>query len=182
MTTIFEIARILYGATRERRALPKYTRTQHSWSARIASAQHATPAAFRILTVDMDRPHARPSLCREKSKRARAKWVVLFLPAGLAGVDRSWLFFFTRRFFHRITSSVVSPTVSRYLNLRPSDSYNGSNMLVDGGEFTCQSTKNGGFLFASDGSRVNITGGLIVNNTAARRGAAVSVSWEDSTA
>lgn len=47
-------------------------------------------------------------------------------------------------------------------------------MEVAGGTFTCQCSKNGAFMFATDGARVNITGGLIENNVATRRAGAVS--------
>lgn len=54
------------------------------------------------------------------------------------------------------------------------DALGGCNLNVNGGEFTCASTSNGGFLYASDGSRVTINGGLIANNVATKRGAGVS--------
>lgn len=49
-------------------------------------------------------------------------------------------------------------------------------MVVAGGEYTCEATINGGFLFARDGSVVNVTNAFAHNNIAARRGAVVS-SW-----
>ena len=50
---------------------------------------------------------------------------------------------------------------------------------VPGGTFTeCEASENGGFLFASDGSVVTVTGGNIVNNKA-KRGAAVSHGGRD---
>lgn len=57
-----------------------------------------------------------------------------------------------------------------------SDASEDSNVSVTGGEFTCESTRNGGFLLAADGASVVITSGLVANNTAARRGAAVRES------
>lgn len=60
------------------------------------------------------------------------------------------------------------------LGMKYADALNGSDVTVHGGEFTeCQSTKNGGFAFASDGSVVTIKGGIVTNNVAARRGGAV---------
>ncbi|CAM9956616.1 unnamed protein product, partial [Laminaria digitata] len=54
----------------------------------------------------------------------------------------------------------------------------GCDIEVAGGIFTCQCTKNGAFLFASDGAQVNITGGLVENNTATRRAGAVYCSGD----
>lgn len=56
-----------------------------------------------------------------------------------------------------------------------SDGDGGCDIEVNGGNFTgCEATKNGGFLFASDGAVVNVTGGTITENLASGRGAAVS--------
>ena len=76
-----------------------------------------------------------------------------------------------------------NPSLHRpYLKLHPSsrpciritsDGFLGCDIEVAGGNFTCQCTKNGAFLFASDGSRVNITGGLVESNVATRRAGAV---------
>lgn len=55
-----------------------------------------------------------------------------------------------------------------------SDAAHGSNVAVDGGEYTCKATDNGGFVFAAAASRVNITDVLAANNVATRRGGAVS--------
>lgn len=57
-----------------------------------------------------------------------------------------------------------------------SDAGEDSKVSVAGGEFTCESTRNGGFLYANDGASVVISSGLVANNTAARRGAAVRES------
>lgn len=55
-----------------------------------------------------------------------------------------------------------------------SDAAQQSNVTVDGGEYTCKATLNGGFVFAAAASRVKITGALVANNVAVRRGGAVS--------
>lgn len=48
-------------------------------------------------------------------------------------------------------------------------------MHIAGGEFTtCQSEENGAFAFASAGAVLNITGGLVTNNTATKRAGVVS--------
>lgn len=57
---------------------------------------------------------------------------------------------------------------------RSSDAAPESNMTVDGGEYTCKATGNGGFLFASEASRVTVHGAVVSNNVAIRRGGAVS--------
>lgn len=60
------------------------------------------------------------------------------------------------------------------------DAPSGSDVGISGGEFSqCQCTGNGGFLFASDGAVVTITGGAVTNNVAERRGGAVSGSLVD---
>lgn len=51
------------------------------------------------------------------------------------------------------------------------------DISVEGGDFACEADRNGGFLFVSDGGRVNITGGLVSNNVAGRKGGAVSSRW-----
>lgn len=51
--------------------------------------------------------------------------------------------------------------------------YDGSEIIVTGGEFTCRANRKGGFLFTGDESSARITGGLMANNLAARRGGAV---------
>ena len=57
----------------------------------------------------------------------------------------------------------------------PPDAFGGCDIEVSGGTFTkCNCSDNGGFLFATDGSEVKITGGNIVNNLAVKRGAGVS--------
>lgn len=43
-----------------------------------------------------------------------------------------------------------------------------------GGEFTCKATENGGFLYVSDGGRVEISGGLVDGCLAESRAGAVS--------
>lgn len=55
-----------------------------------------------------------------------------------------------------------------------SDAAKESNLTVDRGEYTCKARNNGGFLFASAATRVKITGALVANNVATRRGGAVS--------
>ena len=55
------------------------------------------------------------------------------------------------------------------------DAYGGSHIEVAGGTFNeCECSDNGGFLYASAGSAVTITGGNITNNLAVKRGAGVS--------
>lgn len=55
----------------------------------------------------------------------------------------------------------------------------GSDISIHGGNFTCRSSVRGGFLYAEDNTRVRITGGLIENNVATKRGAGVSFCcWE----
>lgn len=49
----------------------------------------------------------------------------------------------------------------------------GSDMVINGGEFTCRTCERGGFLYAGDNTTVKITGGLFLNNLATRRGGAV---------
>lgn len=44
---------------------------------------------------------------------------------------------------------------------------------MNGGEYTCKA-EDGGFLYASGASRVNVASALVANNTAMRRGGAVS--------
>lgn len=60
--------------------------------------------------------------------------------------------------------------------LLPADASRGCRITVKGGKFTCHAIRNGGFLFASDGGWVKITGGLVSNNVAKRKGGAVSSS------
>ena len=54
--------------------------------------------------------------------------------------------------------------------------YDGSDVIVTGGKFTCRATRKGGFLFTGDESSARITGGLVTNNVAERRGGAVRQS------
>ena len=57
----------------------------------------------------------------------------------------------------------------------PPDATSSSDIEVAGGTFTeCESFYDGGFLYASEGAKVKITGGNIVNNRAAAWGAGVS--------
>lgn len=56
-----------------------------------------------------------------------------------------------------------------------SDAFGRANVSILGGEFTgCRSTDNGGFMFASDGAVVTITGGTVTNSVAQRRAGVVS--------
>ena len=69
---------------------------------------------------------------------------------------------------HSIFSFMLTPP-------SPPDAFNSSDIEIAGGTFTeCESLFDGGFLFASDGAKVKITGGNIVNNRAAAWGAGVS--------
>ena len=53
------------------------------------------------------------------------------------------------------------------------DAGEGSDIVVNGGEFTCRTCLRGGFLYAGDNTAVKITGGLFADNIATRRGGAV---------
>eukprot|EP00903_Cladosiphon_okamuranus_P012166 g11413.t1 len=54
-----------------------------------------------------------------------------------------------------------------------------SDIDIVGGEFAgCRSTGNGGFMYASDGAVVTITGGTVTNNVAERRAGAVYCSGD----
>lgn len=57
--------------------------------------------------------------------------------------------------------------------------YEGSNVTVNGGEYTCEAYSGGGFLFAQGGTNVKIAAGHIEENLAGVRGGAVSdlVTW-----
>ena len=73
------------------------------------------------------------------------------------------------------TAHLTNPTGrAAFAFWRSSDGFGGCDIEVAGGTFTCQCTKNGAFMFASDGALVSITGGFIENNVATRRAGAVS--------
>lgn len=57
---------------------------------------------------------------------------------------------------------------------RLSDAASESNFIVDGGEYTCKASNNGGFLYVSAAARVSIIDTVVSNNIATRRGGAVS--------
>lgn len=59
-----------------------------------------------------------------------------------------------------------------------SDADERSAISVNGGDFMCRCTQNGAFLFAGDGARVKITGGLVESNVADGRGGAVYCSGD----
>lgn len=72
------------------------------------------------------------------------------------------------------TLTVVAHLLFVTVLLSLADASGGSDVSVEGGNFTCHATRNGGFLFAQDQARVNITGGWVSNNVADRKGGAVS--------
>lgn len=51
--------------------------------------------------------------------------------------------------------------------------YEGSNATVAGGEYTCVSSGQGGFLFVGGGTRVRIRAGLFQDNISGMNGGAV---------
>lgn len=56
------------------------------------------------------------------------------------------------------------------------DAGEGSDIDVNGGQFTCRTSARGGFLYAEDNTDVKITGGLVADNVSTRRGGAVYCS------
>lgn len=60
------------------------------------------------------------------------------------------------------------------VTLSLADAASESSVAVEGGDFTCHATRNGGFLFAADQAHVRVTGGFVSNNVADRKGGAVS--------
>lgn len=54
------------------------------------------------------------------------------------------------------------------------DAVDGSEVLISGGNFTCNATAGGGFLYTSHGARVDIEGGTVQECVAGTSGGAVS--------
>lgn len=63
---------------------------------------------------------------------------------------------------------------SRGPNLRLSVALKGSRISVRGGIFIGATSERGGFIYAEDNTRVNVTGGLIEDNFSRLRGVAVN--------
>ena len=57
--------------------------------------------------------------------------------------------------------------------MRREDGHQGCEINVFGGHFTCECVRRGAFLSVRDNSSVKITGGIIENNVAGKRGGAV---------
>ena len=53
------------------------------------------------------------------------------------------------------------------------DADGGSDIVVNGGEFTCRTCLRGGFLFAGGNTTVKIIGGLFADSMATKNGGAV---------